>query len=41
MSLWGRTAKMICELSTGERVDYFLKVIIIYFGGLIELTATS
>ena len=26
MSLWGRTAKLICRLPTGERINYFLKV---------------
>lgn len=26
MSLWGRTAKLICRLPTGDRIDYFLKV---------------
>ena len=26
MSLWGRTAKLICRLPTGGRINYFLKV---------------
>ena len=26
MSLWGRTAKLICRLPTGGRISYFLKV---------------
>ncbi|KAL8648353.1 MAG: hypothetical protein Q9226_006029 [Calogaya cf. arnoldii] len=26
MSLWGHTAKLVCRLPTGERVNYFLKV---------------
>lgn len=26
MSLWGRTAKLICHLPDGERISYFLKV---------------